>query len=112
MDLELRNKHKRSEESKQSCKKWKVDKTSGASVLTDDDYNLIVDRMDEVSNVIFKKIDDFNTDLVWGIVDLVQDLCVAVKEVRVVVAWVLDWVAGQILSFQGSTCIGTLDDST
>ena len=88
-DLELVDKHKISKETKRIHKKRKVDRTAGAGGLTNDDYNLIADRMEEVSNETCKRIDERNADLVGGIMELLQTLCVVVKEVRVVLEWEL-----------------------
>ena len=53
-----------------SCKKQKDDKTSGVGGLTNDGYNIIIDRMEEVTNETYKKIDECNTDLVKDIMKL------------------------------------------
>ena len=86
MNSKLGDKRKRSEESKKSHKIRKDDKTYGASGLTDDDYNLIVDQMVELANETHQKIDERNTDLVRGITYLLQTLYVLVKEFRAMVS--------------------------
>ena len=79
MDTEKGEKQKRSEESKKIHKKQKINKTSRAGGLTNDDCNLIIDRIEEVSNESCKHIDGHNTDLVRGIINLLQTLCVMIK---------------------------------
>ena len=54
----------------EGSKKRKADKTSGIVGLTNDDYNLIYDQMEEVPTETCKKIDERNIDLVEGIKDI------------------------------------------
>ena len=70
---------KKYEKSKKSHKKRKADKTYGVGFLTNDDCNLITDRMEELANETCNKIDDHNNNLVRDIMDLLQSLCVLVK---------------------------------
>ena len=48
----------------------KANKTYGNVGLINDDYNIIYDRMEEVSNETCKKIDERNIDLVGSMTDL------------------------------------------
>ena len=57
-NLELGGKRKSSKESTKSCMKWKADKISRDGGLTNDEYNLIVDQMVEVTNETRQKIDE------------------------------------------------------
>ena len=79
MDTKLGDKCKISKESKKSQKKRKDDKTCGTVGLTNDDYNLIYNQMEEVSNETCQNIDERNNELVEGLTKLQQDLCVVVK---------------------------------
>ena len=67
MDLGLGEKWKIYEDSNKSPKKRMDDKTYRVGVLTDDNYNLTTNQMEEVSNNNCKKIDDHNNDLVRGV---------------------------------------------
>ena len=58
---ELGDKRKQFEKYEKSCKKRKVDKTNGTYGLTNDDYNLILDRMEEVAIQICKNVDERHT---------------------------------------------------
>ena len=69
-DPKLGDKCKIFEESKKSRKKQKADKIARARGLTNEDYNHIVDQMEEVTNATCKRIDERNTDLVGGITNL------------------------------------------
>ena len=52
---------------KKSHKKQKVDETSRIIHLTNDDYNIISDRMEEFSNETCKNSYERNIDLVEGL---------------------------------------------
>ena len=65
----------------------KSDNSYGIVNLTNDDYNLISDRMEKFTNQWYKKMDAHHTELLRSIADLLQMLCIVVKEVRVSVKW-------------------------
>ena len=69
-DPELGDKRKRSEKFENSRKKRNSNKKTNIVDLTNDDYNLISDRMEEVTNKICKKMVEFHTELVSIITDL------------------------------------------
>ena len=73
------DKRKIFEELKRSHKKRKDDKIIVTVGLTNDDYNLITDWMEEVSNETYKKIDERNIELVRSITYLMQTMHVTVK---------------------------------
>ena len=84
MDVGL--KRKATKLDKKGRKKHKFVKDSTPIRLTNDDYNLLADRMVEVDDETRKKIDSRHIELFEGITDLLQTLCKVVKEVRVVVS--------------------------
>ena len=51
--------------------------------LIDEDYNLLVDRMDQGAEETCQNIDNWNTEIFEGFTDLVQTLCNVVKGIRV-----------------------------
>ena len=83
------DKRKRFEISEKSHKKLKADKKCGIVGITNDGYNLISDWMAEVWNESWKNMDERHPELVSTIMDLLQTLCIVVKEVRVAVEWEL-----------------------
>ena len=52
--------------------------------IIDEDYNMLADRMDEVSIQIVQNIYSWHTKLSEGVIDLLQALCKVVKDVRAV----------------------------
>ena len=78
-DPYLENKRKNSEKYEKIHKKSKVDQSSSVIGLTDDDYNLISDNMEEVANESCINMDARHKKLVSSIIDLLQILCIAVK---------------------------------
>ena len=53
--------------------------------LTDDDYTLLTKRMVEIAEENHKKMDNINTDFFKELIDLLQVLCKALKEVHIIV---------------------------
>ena len=85
MDPELGDKRKCLENIETSRKKRKIDGSFGIVGLTNDDYNMVLDGMEEVANQSCWKIDEFHTESVSNVTNLLQVLCTIVKEVRVAV---------------------------
>ena len=60
-------------------KKQKVIKDSNPIGLTDEDYNLLVDRMVEVVDETHQNINSRHTDIFDAVTELLQTLCYDVK---------------------------------
>ena len=61
----------------------KLDQSSRVIDITNDDHNLIYDQIEEVANESCNKMDERHIELVSNITDLLQMLCIVVKEVRI-----------------------------
>ena len=85
MDPELGEKRKVAKERKKSHKKQK-DIRDPPAELTTDHCNLLTDRMVEIANEKRQRIDAHDTDLIGGIANLLQSLCIMVKEVRITIS--------------------------
>ena len=70
---------------KKGKKKQTHVKDSTPAGLIGEDYNLLVDRMAGVIEETCQKIDNWHTELFGGVIDLLQTLCKAMKDVRVMV---------------------------
>ena len=71
---------------KKARKKQKVVRNSTPVGITDEDYNLLVDRMVEVAKETHQKIDNQHTQLFGEVFDLLQILCKSMKEVRFMIS--------------------------
>ena len=78
-------KRKDTKESKKSRKKENADRNPPIG-LTDDDYNLLADKMVEVIYETRQRIYTQNADLIGVVTDLLQTLCVAIKDLRMAVS--------------------------
>ena len=68
-----------------SHKNRKVNISYGIIGIINDDYNMLLDRMEEVVNQSCRNINEFPTKLESNVIDLLQVICTALKEVRVAV---------------------------
>ena len=78
-DPALGEKRKKRENFVKVCKKRKGDKSVGIVVLTNDDYTLLMDAMEKVSNQSLKKIYERQIKITISIIDLLQMLCKEIK---------------------------------
>ena len=83
--IELGGKRKHSEKFGNICTKRKFNISSVIVGITNDDYKLVLYRMEEVTNQTCKKVDERHIELVSSIIDLLQMLCTVVKEFKVAV---------------------------
>lgn len=51
--------------------------------LTDDDVNMLFDRMIDVAEENSKMVEEQNVELFGGVTDLLTTLCQAVKEIQI-----------------------------
>ena len=70
IDLELGNNRKNSENTKMSHKNRKVNISYGIIGIINDDYNMLLDRMEEVVNQSCRNINEFPTKLESNVIDL------------------------------------------
>ena len=73
--------------------------------ITDDDYNLLVDRMDEITDKTRHKFDERNTQFFKEVMNLLQVFCKDVKDVRVMVSVRYNLASGMSKSWlRSNTC--------
>ena len=78
-NLNFGDKRKDIDIEKKGRKKKNNVRDSTPSSLTDEDYNLLVDRMAEDFNETYQKIDNRHTELFGGVINLLQTICKSMK---------------------------------